>query len=864
MPQLGTLKTIIKLTLLLALSVALVFAAQQPADLFTQKIAPIFEQNCTMCHGATIQRSALDLRTEQAILKGGKRGVSVVPGKPEESLLYKLITHKEEPAMPMGGKLSDAELALVAEWIKGLAPSMPVAETIPTRTHGYSITAKDRQWWSFVKPVRPAVPTVKNRKWVRNEIDAFVLSKLESNGLQPSTPADPRTLIRRVYFDLIGLPPTPEEVDAFVKQPTNTAYEKIVDKLLASQHYGERWGRHWLDLARYADSGGYEFDYDRPHAWHYRDWVIKAFNSDMPYNQFILAQLANDQLYPNSAEALIPTTFCRNGPTVDNADNEETRSDEMDDMVATTSSVFMGLTVGCARCHDHKYDPIPTKDYYRMVAIFNSSVKAEKPLASEVEIAKYKALNKEVDETVRPYKQKLAALEKPLRERLMNEKIAFHLKLAEDANGFGDKTKEQYRTELAARLAKEVNIQNEDIEEIITPELQVTRKQLLKQIDDINKTRPKPYLAAMGVTEKKEATKTHLFLRGNHRTKGDEVSPGLPQVISDAKDLNPATARQQLAEWIAHPDNPLTARVAVNRIWKYHFGNGIVKTTSDFGLTGDRPSHPELLDWLAVTFRDGRMNDERGTMSAKPTGEKDIHRSSFSLPRWSWKAMHKLILLSNTYRQSSQPNEQALAKDNENRWLWQMTPRRLEAEVLRDSMLVLSNKLNKEMYGPGIYPRIDPDIINTGSRPRWPLDAKDNHETFRRSIYIFVKRSVLLPLVEVFDCPVTVVSSPNRATSTVSPQALALMNNEFVLEQAKFFAERVATEAGADVTKQIARAFQIALHRNPSKQEQDWSLNFLKSQTAGYTERKQERPAAAALRDFCHAMMNLNEFLYVD
>ncbi len=862
----GTVKTAGKLAIIGILGLAIVVAAQQPSDVFQQKVAPIFAQNCVMCHGAKMQRGGLDLRTEQATIKGGGRGVSVIPGKPEESLLYKLVTHKEEPAMPMGGKLSDAELAAIAEWIKGVTPSAvaPVAETLPTRTHGYAITAKDRQWWSFIKPVRPVVPTVKNRQWVRNEIDAFVLSKLESSGLQPSAPADARTLIRRVYYDLTGLPPSPEEVAAFVRNPSNAAYEKLIDKLLASPHYGERWGRHWLDLARYADSGGYEFDYDRPHAWHYRDWVIKAFNEDKPYNQFVLEQLANDQLNPNDPAALIPTIFCRNGPTVDNVNNEETRSDEMDDMVATTSSVFMGLTMGCARCHDHKYDPLPTKDYYRMVAIFNSSEKAEKPLVSDEEIARHKELNKAVDEKQRPYKKQLAELEKPLRERLMNEKIDFHLKLAEKSSGFGDKTKEQFRTELATRLGKEINIQNEDIEEIIAPEQHVSRKQLLAQIEELNKTRPKAYLAAMGISEKKEPSKTYLFLRGNHRTKGEEVTPGLPQVLSDGASLTPGTARKQLAEWITSPDNPLTARVAVNRLWKYHFGNGLVKTTSDFGLTGDRPSHPELLDWLAVTFRDGRMNDERGTMNAKPTDGNDIHRSAFRVPRWSFKAMHKLMLLSNTYRQSSQTNEAAATKDNDNRLLWRMNPRRLEAEALRDSLLVISNKLNPQMYGPGIYPRIDPDIINTGSRPRWPLDAKDNNDTFRRSIYIFVKRSVPLPMIEVFDCPVTVVSAPNRATSTVSPQALALMNNDFVLEQARFFAERVTSEAGAETNKQIARAFQIALHRKPSVKELEWSLNFLKSQAEGYTQKKNDQPAVAALRDFCHAIINLNEFLYVD
>lgn len=838
--KIQNLKTFSKAVIILALITVIALAARQTTDdLFAKKIQPIFEANCVMCHGAKVQRSGLDLRTEQAVLKGGSRGAIIVPGKANESLLIKLITHKEEPAMPMGGKLSDAEIATVAEWINAMKPMAAVAATdgAPVRKPGYSITAKDRAWWSFVKPVRPVAPVVKNQKWVRNEIDAFVLNKLEANGLAPSPAADPRTLLRRVYFDLIGLPPTPEEMDAFLKNPSKLAYEKVIDKLLASEHYGERWGRHWLDLARYADSGGYEFDYDRPHAWRYRDWVIKAFNEDKPFNKFIVEQLAGDSLNPNSVEALVPTGFCRSGPTVDNVVNEESRSDEMDDMVSATSTVFMGLTVGCARCHDHKYDPIPTKDYYRMVAVFNSSKNTEKPLASEEEIAAHKAANKVIDEEVKPYKAKLSAYEKPIREQLMNEKIDFHVALAEKTSGFGELTKEQFRTETEKRLRKDVNIQSEDIEEKLNPAQILERKAMIKDIDNVNKKRPAPYASAMGLTDKKDPDKTFLYLRGNWRTKGEEVHPGVPTVLSDGKDLQPASPRQQLAEMIASPENPLTARVAVNRIWKYHFGSGLVKTMSDFGATGDHPSHPELLDWLATEF---------------------INRG------WSWKQMHKLILTSNTYKQSSQGNEAALTKDSENRLLWRMNPHRLEAEIIRDSILSVSNKLNPKMFGPGIYPRIDPDIINTGSRPRWPLDAKDDNDTNRRSIYIFVKRSVPLPLIEVFDCPVTVVSAPNRSTSTVSPQALALMNNEFVLEQSKFLAERVAAEAGADSAKQINRTFQISLNRKPSPKELEWAMNFIKSQTEGYQKRKAENSASSALRDFCHAVINLNEFLYVD
>jgi cytochrome c553 len=810
------------------------------ADVFTQKVAPIFQANCVFCHGGKIQRSGLDLRSLESTLKGGGHGKAIVAGKPEESLLYKLITHTQEPKMPQGmDKLSDAEIAIIADWIRGLAPETNAAVEMgaPIRAGGYSITEKDRQFWSFRKPVRPAIPVVKNRTWVRNEIDAFILSRLEKEGLTPAPVAEPRVLIRRLYIDLTGIPPTPEEVNDFVRNPSDAAYKKVIEKLLASPHYGERWGRHWLDLARYADSGGYEFDYDRPNAWRYRDWVIKAFNEDKPYNQFIREQLANDQIKPDNTEALIATGFCRNGPTVDNADNEETRMDELDDMVTTTSSVFLGLTVGCARCHDHKYDPIPQKDYYRMQAVFFRYKKADSVLASHEEETAVKAKNKEIDAIVKPIRQKIFAIEKPHRDKLLAEKIDFHMKLAESTGSLKDKNVEEFRKEVAARFAKDVNLQPEEIDPLLSAEEIEARKALQAQISEINKTRPRPLPAVMGVTDDVKPLKAHLLKRGDYRNKGEEVEPGFPTVLAGGADVAAPGARKQLADWIVSNENPLTRRVVVNRIWQYHFGKGIVRTPSDFGATGDRPSHPELLDWLAAEFM------ARG---------------------WSWKALHRLILTSNTYRQASRFDEKAAAKDPENRLFWRMNPHRLEAEVIRDSILSLSGNLNPEMGGPGIYPRIDSSVIASGSRPRWPLEVKEGAKEWRRSVYIFVKRSVLVPLIEVFDCPVTVVASPVRSVSTVSPQALALLNNEFVLQQSQYFAERVKREAGADLRAQISRAFQIALSRRPSVKETQWATEFIASQTEGYRQRNQEKPDEAALRDFCHALINLNEFLYVD
>ena len=374
------MKRAVKLLLALALGVVWFSVSPQSAasaDLFREEVAPIFTAHCVSCHGARVQRGGLDLRTEEATIRGGARGPAVVAGKPASSLLYRLITHAEEPGMPMGGdKLPDEKIAIIAKWIENLTASAvaaPVEAATPVRAPGTPITEKDRHFWSFRPPMRSAAPTVKNRAWVRNEIDAFILRRLEDNNLKPAPPAEARVLLRRIYFDLIGLPPSPEEMAEFLRDPSDAAYRRVVEKLLASPQYGERWGRHWLDLARYADSGGYEFDIDRPHAWRYRDWVINSFNNAQPYDKFIREQLASDELNPEDPLALIPTGFCRNGPTVDNAENEETRTDELDDLVATTSSVFLGLTVGCARCHDHKYDPISTDDYYGLVGVFSST-----------------------------------------------------------------------------------------------------------------------------------------------------------------------------------------------------------------------------------------------------------------------------------------------------------------------------------------------------------------------------------------------------------------------------------------------------------------------------------------------------------
>jgi mono/diheme cytochrome c family protein len=842
---------------------AAVTSRDLPADaVFNEKILPLFDRNCLVCHGSIVQRAGLDLRGKESVLRGGANGPVIRAGNAQQSLLYQLITHQKEPAMPMGGKLGGEEVAAIAAWINSLSPHEVVLETgkhsVPIREPDSPVTEQDRQFWSFVKPVRPSIPRTKTRNWGRNNIDAFILQTLESKGLKPAPPAEPATLLRRAYFDLIGLPPSPEEVETFLNDRSADSFERVVERLLASPHYGERWGRHWLDLARYADSGGFEFDVDRPHAWRYRDYVIRSFNDDKPYDRFVQEQLAGDELEPGSPETLVATGFCRNGPTVDNASNEQTRADELDDIVSTTSSVFMGLTVGCARCHDHKYDAIPQRDYYRLQAIFLSSQKTERLLGTDNEQAAVKLRNQEIDKQIAPFKEKIAEIERPVRKRLLAEKVERFTRLSEQAGALASKDTGEYQKELAAQFERDVKLQPEEIEGGLPPADRQARQALMKEIEKLNRARPKPPAAVMAITNREgKPHQGFLMKRGDYRQKGEELSPGFLSVLmpTDPALTVPvadagAGRRLRLAQWLTRPDHPLTARVTANRIWQYHFGRGLVGTASDFGVNGERPSHPELLDWLATELM------ARG---------------------WSLKSMHRLIMTSSAYRQSSRWDTEAAKADPENRLLWRFSPRRIEAENVRDSILVVSGSLNREMGGPGIYPRIDRAVIGTGSTNKWPVDVEEGPATWRRSVYVFQKRSVVLPLLEVFDCPDSTVSSPSRSASTIAPQALALLNNSFVLQQSRRFARRVVQEAGSRSADQAHQAFRLALGRKAAERELAWSLDFLGKQAQAYARNGQLSsqqdgavPAGAdpasfrALADFCHALFNLNEFLYLE
>jgi mono/diheme cytochrome c family protein len=810
------------------------------------KVYQIFRENCIECHGADEPKGGLDLRTHTALAAGGQSGDVVVPHQPQKSMLYLLVTHAEDPPMPRKKpKLGDDELELIRQWIedggslKDVEDAVPDAEKGPealARAEERPITDTERQYWAFRKPVRTGIPIVPMPGWQRNPVDAFLLSKMAAKGLKPAPRADKRTLVRRAYLDLIGLPPTPEQVDAFVKDPSPDAWPKLVDGLLASPHYGERWARHWLDLVRYADSGGFEFDTDRPEAWRYRDYVVNAFNTDKPYSQFIREQLAGDEYEPVTDEAMIATGFLRVGPNL--GGGERGRQDALDDLVATTSLTFMGMTVSCARCHNHKFDPIPQKDYYRMQAVFFSTRGVEYPLVPAHEVDAHKKETARIDALTRPIRDEKRKVEAPFLAQIVEKEIALLPEYLQVAY----RTPAAQRTEGQKLNAAQVEktLQNDSLRAKVTekdlvalmPEADKARhRALVEQIEALDKQKPKPYATAMAIGEGGREPRPSYFLhRGSLDTKGSVMTPGVLSVATTVEPDFPAPPpaakssyrRRGLAEWLVSPDNPLTARVMVNRIWQHHFGEGIVRTPSSFGTMGEPPSHPELLDWLALEFVD------RG---------------------WSIKTMQRLMMTSEAYQMASTDATASVAIDPENRLFWRMARQRLEGEIIRDQILAVAGTLDRKLGGPNVFPYIDPNLFEKSSKRDWPGKPDDDPSTWRRSLYVYSKRSIRYPFFETFDQPNLVNSVDRRNRSIVAPQALIMLNNSSVLLQARKFAERLTTEAGADPAAQVRRGFELALGRSPDADELARSVAFVKAGPAGLT-------------DFCHVLFNLNEFVY--
>ncbi|MBM3996954.1 MAG: DUF1553 domain-containing protein [Planctomycetes bacterium] len=994
--------------LVVALACVAAFTLAQPTvqhvdeAFFSKSVAPLLVKNCIACHNSDKARGGLDLNTRESTLTGGEKGPAIVPGDSAKSLLTKMI-RGPMPKMPrMAAPLSDAEVALLARWIDAGAP-WPKGLSLGEKTH----KQKDGPWWSLQPIVKAAVPAAKNTGWAKNVIDRFILAALEAKGLTPSKEADRATLIRRVTFDLHGLPPTPEEIDAFVSDQRPDAYERLIDRLLASPRYGERWARLWLDLVHYADTHGYDKDKKRLWAWLYRDWVIRAFNGDMPYRRFVRQQVAGDALFPGDADGIIATGFVVAGPwdfvghvelREGTVDKEKTRVLDRDDMLANTLSTFCSVTIHCARCHDHKFDPIPIKEYYQMQSVFAGVERGDRaipskdaqPLRVELE-GKRKAVQASYDRLLKKIagltSPQLAQLDKRIADLELNvarlpivvassasptngyhstiEKTPDAPKWVQvdlgremriervrllparptdfpDAPGFGFPLRFKVAGSNDPSFLKADVIADHSAADFANPgdqpvtipagvkaryvriaanklwkrtndyvfaiaELQVfddagtnvargakvsaldsieagrwstrhlvdgfsSRHRLLAATDIVGRDRvttegslyrarierdrtfqmlidadTRSELAHMGkqlevllaqLASLKESMKAyaavpiaprpiHVLARGDVESKGALVLPG-PLRMAPILDrhferkwdaANEAERRVALADWIAADANVLTWRSIVNRVWQYHFGRGFVDTPNDFGRNGSRPTHPELLDYLASEFR---------------TAD-------------SFKKLHRMILLSAAYRQSSSHDAGNAKIDADNRYLWRANRQRLDAESIRDSVLAISGKMDYKMYGPGfelfrfkddhspVYDHLDANYIN---RP----------ESWRRTVYRFVVRSVPNPFLETLDCADPNINVPVRNATMTALQALALLNNPFMVKQAEYFAERIKA-AEENPARRVAAAYRMAFGRPPTPAEQ--------TALSAYIERH-------GLANACRLLFNANEFLFID
>jgi hypothetical protein len=717
---------------------------------FEKDVQPIFRERCFECHSTGNEEGGLNLGVKARTLKGGQSGTVIQPGQSAKSLLFQRVAGMKEGEImpPEGEPLSPEQVGIIRAWIDQGATWPQETDVLDARTE------QARKHWAF-QPLDHLETPKPAAGWSQTPIDSFILKSLQSKHLTPSETISPRSFIRRVTMDLVGLPPTPEDITEFeasCKADLDAAVSALVDQLLASPHYGERWGRHWLDVARYADSNGQEGDQDRPGAYHYRDFVIRAFNEDLPYDQFVRWQIAGDELDPENPHALAATGFLVAGPNTvleDTFLEEErlrNRYNELDDLVSTLGTAFLGLTVGCARCHDHKYDAISARDYYQILAAFHGG-----------------------------------------------DRKAVKLSTGEEALVFAD----------------------------FGPE-------------------PRP---------------TWLFDRADFYDRDEPVSLGFPAILihdkstedywkearPSASPLESTYQRAALSHWITDTDHgagALLARVIVNRVWQHHFGTGLVSTGSDFGVRGETPSHPELLEWLAADFV------QKG---------------------WKLKRLHRLILTSSVYQQSSAFDANKAAIDPENRLLWRMVPRRLEAEILRDAMLSVSGTLNPQTYGPAFKPLIPAEAnVARSLKSPYPKDVKDSPDVRRRSVYMFHKRVVPYPLFQAFDRPDSLQSCGRREQTTVAPQALAILNDGFVRGCAEDFAERLLNEHANDSKQLIERAFRLALGRAPTETELAASTTFLESQTNRREARGSSASQQEAVSDFCQVMFGLNEFLYLD
>jgi len=712
-------------------------------------------------------------------------------------------------------------------------------------------TDQQRRYWAFQPLTRPAVPAVQKKTWVRNPIDAFVLKKLEENGIAPGPEANRVDLIRRVSFDLIGLPPTPEQLDSFLSDRSPRAFENLVERLLVSPQYGERWARHWLDVARYAESTGFEDDVTRPYAWRYRDYVIRSFNQDKPYNRFVKEQIAGDELWPGDQEALIATAFNRHYPEEGNQkDLLMARQEMLHDVTSVTGAAFLGLTFECARCHDHKFDPIPQRDYYRLQAFFSNVDHHDGfPLLAADAFADYEKQLAAWEAKTQPIWEEMSALLMPKRtftpEQLL-ERYPDYAKHAVQAAEANRTPVEKWMVHLLStktcgtcpvRPKPHLDPLFKGVASKLTGAEKQRYQELEAELAKYDSMKPAEPPRGTGVFDiGPDAPPTHVLGVGLYTAPGEEVEPGFLSILDPgpARIAKPSNGRSTgrrtvLANWLADEANPLTARVLVNRVWHHHFGAGIVPNPGDFGIMGGKRSHPELLDWLA--------------------GE-------FTRKGWSVKQLHRLIVTSSTYRQSSQDRPNAREADSTNRLLWRFPPQRMEGEAIRDSALAVSGLLNLATGGPSVFPPLPAGMPKPIGG--WDLN-KDTAQHHRRSIYLFVRRNDPYPMLNAFDFPDTHDTCSRRSRTTTAPQALTLLNSPLTADWARHFASRVAAQAGPDPAKQVEGAYRLAYSRPPDAWEKDSALTFLGRQTLLLGEKADE---ATALADLCLMLMNSNEFVY--
>ena len=806
---------------------------------FQKHVEPLLKKHCHQCHAGNKPKAGLRLDYREGVLQGGDSGPAISVEDPETSLLLEAINYEEDAyEMPPKGKMPQEEIAVITKWIEMGAPWTPGKDGPPKgqnaheEKHPPKVNEQTKAFWSFQKLQRPAVPLAGNA-WVKTPIDAFLWSKLNAEGLSPAPPASKTALLRRAYYDLIGLPPTPKEVQAFLQDDSPDAFEKVVDRLLESPHYGEHWGRHWLDLVRYAETNSYERDGAKPFVWRYRDYVIQSFNEDKPYDQFVREQLAGDELDSPNSETITATGYYRLGIWDDEpADPKQALYDDLDDILSTTGQVFLGLTIGCARCHDHKLDPIPQADYYRMLAFFrnirrfgvrshptvlDASVRMvpldRKPPAYQDEVSKWE---KELENILREMK-KIEDLVRP------------HLQGGEK-DDFQDA---EVRVMLVRKRSKAA---------ALTKDQMRSYNSLNKRRASLQASDPRGAMQVLCVKERGPSVpETHILIRGNAHAEGDVVAPGFPSVLDfDDPKIEPPPAgaktsgrRRMLADWIASDENPLTARVIANRIWQYHFGRGIVRSSSDFGFQGDAPTHPRLLDWLANELVDGG---------------------------WKMKQLHKKIMLSNAYQMSSIRDAKAYAADPQNHLFWRFDGRRLKAEEVRDSILAVNGSLNREkMYGPSIYEVIPREVLAGQSRPGSGWGNSSPEDRARRSVYIHVKRSLITPMLSSFDFPEPDFTCPVRFVSTQPTQALGMLNSQMANEQAQVFAKYLEQQHPGDSAAQIELALRRVTQREPSEKEVLRGVRLLET-----LQQKHKLSPPPAMKQFCLTALNLNEFFYLD